>query len=58
MSRKNNGIREALKLQRREDAIARQAAHDGLTAKQKLDKLDRAGWVAKKERARLAKLIG
>ena len=50
------GRRQQLKLQRRSDAVARQAEHDKLSVKEKLAKLDAAGHAAVKERARLAKL--
>lgn len=53
----NAGSRKQRKLQRRQEAEARQAEHDKLSAKEKLAKLDAAGHAAVKERARLAKLI-
>ena len=48
---------EGHKKVRKEGADKRQAERNALTATQQLKRLDAAGLVAKKERARLAKLI-
>jgi hypothetical protein len=45
------------KEQKRAEAIVRQEAHDKLTPQQKLDRLDRLGHAAKKEREKLAKQL-
>jgi len=40
---------------KRQEAIERQAEYEKLTAKQKLEKLDKKGCVAKKQRERINK---
>lgn len=54
---KNKGIARAKKEQRRKEALERQAAYDDLTPTEKLAKLDKGGFRAKKQRARLEKEI-
>lgn len=57
----NNVRAEELRDARRESALERQAVHDELSVQEKIAKLDARlgkGKGAKKERARLAKLLG
>jgi hypothetical protein len=56
--RKNKGPwKSQVQAQRRKDAEARQAEYDKLTPQQKLTNLDRYGFQAKRERARISKQL-
>ena len=57
MSKTNNGIAEANKKLRREEAAVRNAAWQAMSPEHQLADLDARGLTAKKQRARIEKAI-
>lgn len=58
MSKTNNGIAEAYKTKRREEAEARNAAWRAMPLEHQLADLDARGMTATKQRVRIAKAQG
>jgi len=48
---------EGRKNKRREEALARQVKYESMTVQERLDRLDKCGFKAVKERAKLEKLL-
>lgn len=50
---KRRGVPAQIRDQKRLEATARQTSYDKLTVKEKIEKLDRGGYAAKKQRTKL-----